>query len=157
MNSLFFLIQQIVPLLSLNSYQFLNKNFRIFKKMKSKHHILPEILSKNLDAIQDLCRRHKIKYLYALGSVLMDRFREESDIDLIHDWDRANISDEEYLDNHDGFIEALGKLLGRKIDFVHYPSLKNPYFIEEIDETKVLLYEQKDLTELRSRVTLFES
>ncbi|MEO0470464.1 MAG: hypothetical protein AAF206_12640, partial [Bacteroidota bacterium] len=33
--------------------------------------------------------------------------------------------------------------LGHKIDWIYYPNLRNPYFIEEIEESKVLLYDQE--------------
>lgn len=41
--------------------------------------------------------------------------------------------------------EGIGNRIIR-FDLIHYPSLKNLYFIEEIDETKVLLYEMENTT-----------
>ena len=111
--------------------------------MKSIATSLPPILDKNLKAIQTLCRKHKIKRLWAFGSVLTDAFREDSDIDLLHEWDEENITDEEYLKNYYGFLDALKRIFGREIDFVHYPSMKNPYFIKDVEATKVLLYAQR--------------
>lgn len=81
--------------------------------------------------------------LWVFGSVLREDFREDSDVDLLHEWDESNITDEEYLDNHDHFLGSLQKLIERKIDFVHYPSLKNPYFLKEIHGKKILLYAQR--------------
>ncbi len=111
--------------------------------MEVKQHILPLILDKSLPIIQKLCRKYRVKKLWVFGSVLRDNFRNDSDIDILYEFDELNILDEEYLDNFDGLLYSLIELFGRKIDFVHYPSLKNPYFIEEVEETKVLLYEQK--------------
>lgn len=111
--------------------------------MKPRTVIFPLYLSSKLPALQELCRQYKVKYLWAIGSVLTEKFRADSDVDLVYELDRPSISDENYLPNLDGFIAGLLMLFaGRKIDLVHYPSLKNPYFIEEVDETKVLLYEQ---------------
>lgn len=68
---------------------------------------------------------------------------EDSDIDFLFELDRDNISDEDYLPNLDGLISGLLEMFkGRKLDLVDYSALKNPYFIAEVDETKVLLYEQ---------------
>ena len=117
--------------------------FRIFKKMKTKTSILPKVLNENLPKIRELCQKHKIKKLWVFGSVLTGNFRDDSDIDFLHEWDEENISDEEYLDNLYDFIDELKSLFNRKIDFVHYPSLKNPYFLKDVDRTKVLLYAQR--------------
>ena len=111
--------------------------------MKSVSTILPEILASKLPALQELCSKYKVKYLWAIGSVLTEKFKADSDVDLVYELDRPSISDEDYLSNLDDLITGLLDLFsGRKIDLIHYPSLKNPYFIEEVDETKVLLYEQ---------------
>jgi len=104
---------------------------------------LPEILKSKLPVLHELCIKYHVKYLWVFGSVLTDEFREDSDIDFLHEWDEANITDSEYLDNYYGFIEALKKLFGRNIDFVHYPSMKNPYFIKDVEATKTLLYAQR--------------
>ena len=101
--------------------------------MRPEEQILPHILEIYLSSIQALCHKHKVKRLWAFGSILTDDFREDSDVDLLYEWDRPNIRDEDYLDNLDGLLDALKDLFGRKIDFVHYPSLKNPYFQEEIE------------------------
>ena len=104
--------------------------------------VLPEYLTRKLPALRALCRKYQVKYLYAIGSVLTDKFGENSDVDLLYELDRPAIPDEQYLPILDGFIEGLLNIFsGRKIDLIHYPSLKNPYFKEEVDETKVLLYE----------------
>ena len=57
--------------------------------------------------------------------------------------DPPHISDEESYDCFWGFYDALIALLGRKIDIVWYHGIKNPYFKEEVDETKKILYDQE--------------
>ena len=46
-----------------------------------------------LPAIIALCKRHKVKKLFAFGSVLTSRFNEQSDIDLVVDFDKTNVDD----------------------------------------------------------------
>jgi len=112
--------------------------------MKSTKTILPEYLECKLPAIQALCRKYQVKYLYAIGSVLTDEFRKDSDVDFLYDLDEANIPEEKYLYNLDGLIDGLFEIFpNRKIDLVHYPSLRNPYFINSIEATKTLLYAQR--------------
>ena len=38
------------------------------------------------------------------------------------------------------FYISLEELIGRRIDLVDEDNLKNPYFIEELEETKQLIY-----------------
>lgn len=111
--------------------------------MESTRTKLPEVLASKLPAIHDICRKYHIKYLWVFGSVLTDEFKEDSDIDFLYEWDRPAIQEGQYLPNLDGCIAALQGLFRRKIDFVHYPSLRNPYFIKDIEATKTLLYAQK--------------
>lgn len=111
--------------------------------MKQSTGTLPPILLSNLTAIQELCRKYKVKYLWVFGSAATNKFSGDSDLDFLYELDRPAIAEGEYLYNLDGLIAGLLELFpGRKLDLIHYPSLKNPYFIEEVEETKVLLYEQ---------------
>ena len=111
--------------------------------MKASSGHIPAFLKSKISEIIHLCQQQRVKVLWAFGSVLTERFNAQSDIDLLYVMDRTNIGEGEYLPCLDGLIEGLQKIFpGRKLDLVHFPSLRNPYFIEEIEETKVLLYEQ---------------
>jgi len=83
---------------------------------------------------------HKVKSLYAFGSVLTDRFNKESDIDLIVDF--SNITVEEYADNYFDFKFALQDMLKRPIDLLEEKAIKNPYFIQSIHQQRQLVYGQ---------------
>ena len=89
--------------------------------------------------IIDLCRKYKVKTLAVFGSVLTDRFNEASDIDLLVDFN-SEIDHNNYADNFFGFYHALKSLFGRDIDLVDENAVKNPYFKQELDETKYLIY-----------------
>ena len=110
--------------------------------VETKPHI-PKFLRVHLEEIHRLCRIHKVKSLWVFGSVLGANFSPDSDVDFLYEWDDKAISDEEYLDNLWNLLDALEELLGHKVDWIYYPTLKNPYFKEEVEETKVLLYEQE--------------
>lgn len=62
-------------------------------------------LQKYTPDINKLCETHKVKSLYAFGSVLTDNFNKESDIDLIVDF--SNIDVEDYADNYFDFKFSL--------------------------------------------------
>lgn len=103
---------------------------------------LPLWFQSLLPLIREACERHHIKYLYVAGSLLRpDDFGPASDIDWIFDFERDNISDSDFLDNLDAFWGKLEQITGRHADLIHYPSLHNPYFIADLDATKVLIYD----------------
>ena len=67
-----------------------------------QYHILTmNILETFTPDIIKLCESHKVKSLYAFGSVLTVNFNNESDIDLIVDF--SNIAVEDYVDNYFDF------------------------------------------------------
>ena len=87
-----------------------------------------------------LCEAHKVKSLYAFGSVLTDTYNNESDIDLIVDF--SNIGVEDYADNYFDFKFSLRDILKRPIDLLEEKAIKNPYFRESINQKRQLVYGQ---------------
>lgn len=86
-----------------------------------------------------LLKKHKIKSAYVFGSVLTDRFNEESDVDFL-----VNLQDDLDPVEAGGHLWDLGydleDLLNRKIDVITERSLRNPYFIKELNDTKFPIY-----------------
>ena len=98
------------------------------------------ILETHREEIKSMCKTLKIKRLYAFGSVVSDRFTDQSDIDFLISF-ADNLSVEEYTNNYFSLHYMLRDLLSRKIDIVTERTLSNPYFIESINESKELIYE----------------
>lgn len=97
-------------------------------------------LDKYTSAIKQLCINHKVKSLYAFGSVLTDRFNNDSDIDLIVDF--SNMAVEDYADNYFDFKFSLQEILNRQIDLLEEKAIKNPYFKQSVDHHRQLIYGQ---------------
>ena len=95
-------------------------------------------LQKYQAAIAKLCKTHKVKSLYAFGSVLSDNFNAESDIDLIVDF--ANMEVEDYADNYFDFKFSLQELFKRPIDLLEEKAIKNPYFRKSVNQKRQLVY-----------------
>ena len=96
------------------------------------------ILKNQLDTIRSLCERYRVKTLYVFGSVLTPNFDTYSDIDLLVDFlDQDAL---QYASTYFQFKFELEKLFNRKIDLLEERALKNPYFIENINQKKQLLY-----------------
>ena len=100
--------------------------------------MIPIIISEK-EKINKVFKTHKIAKAYIFGSAASDHFDNESDIDFL-------ISFQEGLDPLEkgelwwSLHDALRTLVQREIDLVTENSLKNPYFIEELDKTKQLIY-----------------
>lgn len=96
------------------------------------------LLEVNSEAINTLCRKYKVAKLYAFGSVLTSAFNEESDVDFLVEFERNEIPD--FANNYFELLFALKDLLRREVDLIEYSAIRNPYFKEEVDETKELIY-----------------
>jgi len=88
--------------------------------------------------ISDLCKQYHVKSLYAFGSVLTDRFNNKSDVDMIVAFNQMPI--ENYADNYFDLKFTLQDILNRPVDLLEEQAIKNPYFIQNINRTKQLIY-----------------
>jgi predicted nucleotidyltransferase len=96
-----------------------------------------QFIGQHTKEIEILCRQHKVKRLYAFGSVLTDRFTNESDIDLIVDFKPLDTA--QCADNYFNLKFSLEAGLHRTIDLLEENAIKNPYFKQAI-ETRRLVY-----------------
>ena len=97
-----------------------------------------KLIDSHIKNIVSLCERYKVNKLFVFGSVLTDRFNDESDIDLVVDFKKDEVED--YFDNYFDFKYSLQDLFGREVDLVEEQSIKNPYFRKNVDSTKQLIY-----------------
>jgi len=88
------------------------------------------------DRIGELCRRHHIRRLALSGSILRDDFSDDSDIDLLVEFEPSQPV---------GFLRLaaieleLTDLLGRKVDLSTVGSL-SPYFRDQVLREASTLY-----------------
>jgi hypothetical protein len=97
-----------------------------------------KIITENLNEIKSLCLKHNIRQLFLFGSACSDKFAGSSDIDLLVSFKPMDYG--EYTDNYFDAIDDFEKIFKRPVDLVADTCLSNPYFIESINKTKVLLY-----------------
>ena len=97
-------------------------------------------LSAYKNEINALCANHKVRSLYAFGSVLTPNFNTNSDIDLIVDFKEIDVKD--YADNYFDFKFSLQDILNRPVDLLEEQAIKNPYFKEELNKKKVIVYKE---------------
>jgi uncharacterized protein len=97
-------------------------------------------LANQLPAVTRILKENGVKRAYAFGSVCTDRFNEDSDIDLLIAFDEA-LDPVSYGENYFAIAHALEAILNRPVDLVTERSLKNPYFIATLNQTKTAIYE----------------
>lgn len=90
------------------------------------------------DELVELCKKHQIEKLYVFGSATEDRFTDESDFDFLIRF--KDIPFNQYTDHYFELHEDLEDLLGRKIDLLTEKSIRNRYFKEKVNVSKILLY-----------------
>ena len=115
--------------------QYIENNI-IFERKSS----MQKIFKDKINELKSICLSLGVKRLYVFGSVVSNKFQDDSDIDFLISF-TEKLSIEQYTDNYFTLQYKLRELFNRKIDIVTERTLSNPYFIESIDETKQLIYE----------------
>ncbi len=98
------------------------------------------LITLNIDSIKMLCDKYHVKSLFAFGSVTRGELKASSDIDLLVDIDSNDPLS--YTDNYFGLKFQLEQLLKRQIDLLELRAIKNQYLKQNIDNSKVLVYEK---------------
>jgi predicted nucleotidyltransferase len=89
--------------------------------------------------IERLCARHGVRDLWLIGSAAGDRFDEKtSDLDFLVEF--LPLPSGMVADAYFGLLEDLEGLFERHIDLVMRSAVKNPFFLNSIQRSQVLLY-----------------
>lgn len=95
-------------------------------------------LQLDVDAIADICRRHRVRRLSLFGSAATEAFDpESSDVDFLVEF---TDSADSLFDAYFGLKDDLERLLGRPVDLVMSKSLENPFFASTVEQTRHELY-----------------
>lgn len=99
-----------------------------------------QLIEINMRKIMEICRRFHVRRLWVFGSILTNRFNDNSDVDFCVDFDKTKINLMDYADNFFDFQYALEDVFGRKVDITEDSAVRNPYFRQELDRTRKLIY-----------------
>jgi predicted nucleotidyltransferase len=98
-----------------------------------------ELIQQHVHEIESLCEKHCVARLELFGSAVTGKFnRLASDLDFLVEF--LPLAEGQYADAYFDLLFALQDLFGRDVDLVTVNSIKNPYFIQVIDQQKELLY-----------------
>ena len=92
------------------------------------------------DELRRLCLRYHVRRLDLFGSAATGAYRpENSDLDFVVEFQpEAFVA---YADTYFGLLEALEQLFGRPVDLVVGSAIKNPYFLQSVEQTRSPIFE----------------
>lgn len=89
--------------------------------------------------ITDLCRQYRVSRLELFGSAVGDRFdSDRSDVDFLVEFEP--LADGEHADAYFGLLESLQLLFDRPVDLVMTRAIRNRYFLQAIERTRMVVY-----------------
>lgn len=97
------------------------------------------IIQNKQQAIKQLCIKYHVKKLEVFGSAVRDDFNpQNSDIDFLVEFTNKGIAD--YANSFFGLQTGLQNLFNTHIELVISSIIKNPYFLESIEQDRTYLY-----------------
>ena len=101
------------------------------------------LIEDKLEALRQLCEKYRVERLDVFGSATSDDFDPEtSDLDFLVRFKPRREGDPRYGfgGNYFPFLRDLEYLFERKVDLVEETAMRNPYFIESVNETRQNVY-----------------
>ncbi|MFQ5494139.1 MAG: nucleotidyltransferase family protein [Phycisphaerae bacterium] len=97
------------------------------------------IIENEMERVAALCREHRVHRLEVFGSAADGTFDPgRSDLDFLVEYEP--MSPAEHYDAYFGLWEGLAALFQRKVDLVEPHTMRNPYFIREVNATRKIVY-----------------
>jgi len=85
-----------------------------------------------------LCRKYNVNQLYLFGSYSTGNFTPQSDIDFLVRFGEVDLYN--YFDNYLELKQNLEQLLNVPVDLVEEQTVKNPFLLHSINQSKQLIY-----------------
>lgn len=100
---------------------------------------MTDLIERHRSQLLALCRKYDVRRLDVFGSALREDFDpERSDLDFAVEFNALTVDNA--ADRFLGLLVDLEDLFGRPVDLVSYRAIRNPYFKQIVDETRVPLY-----------------
>ncbi len=97
------------------------------------------VIEEKMETLADLCRNYAVSKLEIFGSGATGAFDpDKSDLDFLVAFEPATpvVHAERYL----GLLAAMQDLFDRNVDLVEIAAIKNPYFAEDIESDRKVVY-----------------
>ena len=110
-------------------------------------HKLP-VLASHKENLATLCQKYQVEKLYLFGSALTDRFAADSDLDIVVQFQPLDCPPEDQGQLYWDFLASLEQLFDRSVDLLTDKKFSNPYFQQEVNRTKTLIYDRSQSAEV---------
>ena len=97
-------------------------------------------IEENYESLKSLCKQYRVKRFEIFGSALTGEGFDagKSDLDFLVEF--LPLQPGEHADAYFGLLEALQDLFSRSIDLVETKAIRNPYFLESINQNRKEIY-----------------
>jgi len=100
------------------------------------------IIDSRLNELEGLCRKHRVRRLEVFGSAADGTFDpSRSDVDFLVEYEK--LLPGEHYEAYFGLWEDLQNLFNRKIDLVEPDTVRNPFVLNRINESRKLVYDSR--------------
>jgi predicted nucleotidyltransferase len=97
------------------------------------------LIEQRMAQLTALCRKYDVRRLDVFGSALRDDFDpDRSDLDFVVEFN--NFNPDNAADRYLGLMVDLEDLFDRQVDLVSYRAIRNPYFKQVVDQSRISLY-----------------
>jgi hypothetical protein len=98
------------------------------------------LIEEHRSDVINLCVKYRVQCLAVFGSAITEAHfnSEASDLDFLVEF--QPLEQGQYADTYFGLLAALEELFQRPVDLLMVRAIKNPYFIQAINQTRELLY-----------------
>ena len=101
---------------------------------------MPAAIAQHADELTRLCSEYNVLRLEVFGSAVSGAYRPtHSDLDFLVEF--RPLQPGAYADSYFGLLAALERLFGSPVDLVVAKAIKNPYFLQSVNQTRTLVYE----------------
>ncbi|HVT02767.1 MAG TPA: nucleotidyltransferase domain-containing protein [Thermoanaerobaculia bacterium] len=91
------------------------------------------------EALESLCRKHRVLRLSLFGSGAAGTLTDESDLDFMVEFEGMPPS--AHADAYFGLLANLEAVCQRRIDLLERSAIENPYLLRRIERSRRLIYE----------------
>jgi predicted nucleotidyltransferase len=101
--------------------------------------MIPAVAERS-DELRRLCLRYGVQRLGLFGSAASGAYHQEkSDLDFVVEFNPTALA--AYTEAYFGLLEGLEQLFGASVDLVVESAIRNPYFLQSVEQTRTPIYE----------------